>query len=177
MNSDLQNISDTAVWVAVQRALASELPNAVIHDPFARHLAGERGFAMAEQIPRTKEGVPRMAVRTRTIDDFVLRCVRAGADTVLNLASGLDSRPFRLDLPHEVRWIDVDLPGILEYKAAKLAGHAPKCRYETVVMDLSQVEKRRELFRRVGSESKNALVIAEGFLVYLTREQVVSLSS
>jgi len=96
---------------------------------------------------------------------------------VLNLASGLDSRPFRLDLPHEVRWIDVDLPGILEYKAAKLAGHAPKCRYETVVMDLSQVEKRRELFRRVGSESKNALVIAEGFLVYLTREQVVSLSS
>ena len=42
-------------------------------------------------------------------------------------------------------------------------------------LDLSNVAARRELFARIASENKRVLVMTEGLLVYLEREQVLSL--
>lgn len=173
----LQNISDTALWVAMYRAYESERKDALFHDPWARRLAGPRG----EQIVRSLAGGRTMSwpmvVRTVAFDDMVLRITRdAGADAVLNLAAGLDARPWRLPLPPDLRWIDVDLPHMLEYKWRVLAGERAHCRYESRALDLREIDARRALFAEVGASARAVLVVSEGLLVYLEPPQVASLA-
>ncbi len=173
----LQNISDTALWVAMYRAWESERRDALFHDPFARRLAGPRG----EQIVRSLTGGRTMSwpmvVRTVAFDDMVLRMTRdEGADTVLNLAAGLDARPWRLPLPPTLNWIDVDLPHMIEYKLRVMAGETARCRYQPRAIDLREIGARRELFAEVGSAARSALVVSEGLLVYLEPDSVASLA-
>ena len=73
--------------------------------------------------------------------------------------------------------MDVDLPGILNYKTEMLRDEKPKCRYEAVTLDLTDAEARRALFARLGAESKRAIVVAEGLLIYLDPEQVAALAT
>src|SRR5207249_5958682 len=112
-------------------AYESERPDAQFRDPYARRLAGPRGEEILRSIPGGRRTAWPMVVRTVVFDEFILRAVRdEGADTVLNLAAGLDARPWRLPLPPSLRWIDVDLPEILDWKQRELAGETPACRYE-----------------------------------------------
>jgi methyltransferase (TIGR00027 family) len=174
----ISSVSDTARWVAMYRAMESERPDALFHDPYARRLAGLAGEQILDSIPQGLRWAWPMVVRTAVMDEIVLRLVsQEGVDTVLNLAAGLDARPYRLDLPSELRWIDVDLEGILAYKEAALAGERPRCRVEFVRADLTDHATRRGLFQRLGAEAKRALVITEGLLVYLTREDVTALAT
>jgi methyltransferase (TIGR00027 family) len=173
----LENISDTARWVAMYRALESDRPDAHFHDPYARLLAGERGEAMVRKLPGFRFGSWPMVVRTCIFDELVLRCVeREGADLVLNLAAGLDTRPYRLPLPPTLSWVEVDLPGILDYKMGKLKDERPHCRHEVVRLDLKEVAERRQLFARLGAAAKKGVVMSEGLLVYLAEDQVGSLA-
>ncbi len=172
----LRNISDTAVWVAMYRAEESERPDALFHDPYARRLVGDRGEQIIRSIADGRRMSWPMVVRTVVFDEIVMRAVRdEGADAVLNLAAGLDARPWRLPLPASLRWIDVDLPEILGYKQHQLALDAPKCRYEARAADLRDVDSRRALFAEVGTLSRRTLVITEGLLIYLAPESVASL--
>src|SRR6266850_2251843 len=106
----IRNISDTALWVAVYRARESDRPDALFRDPYARRLAGERG----EQIAKTMEKGQRYewpyTARTVRFDQIVREQIAQGADTVVNLAAGLDTRPYRMELPASLRWFEVDLP-------------------------------------------------------------------
>ena len=125
------NVSDTARWVAYYRAMESERPDALFHDPFARRLAGERGRAIVEKMPKGRAFAWPMIVRTALMDEIILRVIAQDrVDCVLNLAAGLDVRPWRLPLPPALRWVDVDLPGILNYKTEMLKDVKPACRYE-----------------------------------------------
>jgi methyltransferase (TIGR00027 family) len=171
----IRNISDTALWVAVYRARESERPDAVFHDPYARKLAGERGEQIAQAQTFSAKHAWSFIARTWLIDHFVDQEVKAGADAVLNLACGLDSRPYRLALPASLRWIEVDLPRLLAYKEEILSGEKPVCRLERIALDLSDVAARSNLFARIAAENKRVLVITEGLLVYLDREAVLSL--
>ena len=173
----ISNVSDTARWVAMYRAMESERPDALFHDPYARRLAGPAGEQILASMPQGKRWAWPMIVRTAVMDEIVMRLVtQQGVDTVLNLAAGLDARAYRLDLPRELQWIDVDLEGILSYKEAALAGERPRCRVEFVRADLTDQAARRSLFQRVGSQAKRALVIAEGLLVYLKPDDVTALA-
>ncbi|HET7551105.1 MAG TPA: class I SAM-dependent methyltransferase [Gemmatimonadaceae bacterium] len=174
----IEHISDTARWVAVYRAMESARPDAIFRDPFARRLAGERGEEIVERMPRGRAMAWPMIVRTAVFDEVILDAIEHdGVDTIVNLAAGLDARPWRLRLPRELRWVDVDLPAILEYKTSSLSGESTNCRYEAVAADLRDAEARRALFERIGSEGERALVVTEGLLVYLTREQVGALAT
>ena len=95
----IRNVSDTALWVAVYRAMETERSDALFSDPYARRLAGERGQAIVDAMPRGKSMSWPMVVRTAVMDEIIMRCVQQGARTVLNLAAGLDARPYRLPLP------------------------------------------------------------------------------
>jgi methyltransferase (TIGR00027 family) len=170
----IRNVSDTAMWVAVYRAKESERPDALFRDPYARKLAGKRGEQIAKELQFAQPEWP-YAARTVRFDEIVLSRVRDGADTVINLAAGLDTRPYRLDLPPSLQWIEVDLPEITDYKEQILASEEPRCSLQRVRLDLANVEARRELFRELGSRARNALIITEGLLVYLSREQVTEL--
>lgn len=118
-----------------------------------------------------------MIVRTAVMDEIIMRHVQNdGIDTVLNLAAGLDARPYRLNLPSALHWIDVDLDGIISYKESALRSETPRCRLEFVRADLTDHAARRAVFARVDNQAKRALVITEGLLVYLKPEDVMSLA-
>ncbi|HVG28403.1 MAG TPA: SAM-dependent methyltransferase [Pyrinomonadaceae bacterium] len=174
----IRNISDTARWVAFYRALETERPDAHFRDHLARRLAGERGEQIVRGMEKSAAFSWAIVVRTCVMDEMILRTIeRDKLDTVVNLAAGLDARPYRLPLPPTLRWIEVDLPGIVDYKEQTLAGERAVCEHEVVKLDLSEVEARRELFARVGASSERALVISEGLLVYLAPEQVGALAA
>jgi methyltransferase (TIGR00027 family) len=174
----IENISDTARWVAVYRAMETARPDAIFRDPFADRLAGQRGREILAEMRQGKAYAWPMIVRTAVFDEIILDAVHnKKVDLVINLAAGLDARPWRLPLPPSLLWVDVDLPGILNYKTETLKGETPVCRYEAVTADLREVEARRALFSRLGAGSSRALVISEGLLVYLEPEQVATLAT
>ena len=174
----LESISDTARWVAMYRALESDRPDAHFHDPYARLLAGERGEEIVRKLPGFRFGSWPMVVRTCLFDELLLRCVeREGADLALNLAAGLDTRPYRLPLPPTLRWVEVDLPEILDYKDARLHDKAPHCHRESVRLDLQDSARRRELFERLGASCRKAVILTEGLLVYLAPHDVAALAT
>jgi methyltransferase (TIGR00027 family) len=176
--SAIENVSDTARWVAVYRAMETERPDAHFRDPWARRLAGEKGEAIMQGMRRGRQVAWAMIVRTAVFDQVILELVRErGVDMVVNLAAGLDTRAWRLDLPPSLRWVDVDLPGILHYKTGLMEGEQPRCRYEAVAADLTDPAVRGELLARLGGEARKALVVAEGLLIYLTPENVGSLAA
>jgi methyltransferase (TIGR00027 family) len=172
----IRDISDTALWVAIYRAGETDRPDALFRDPFARRLAGDRGRRIAASQPFNKLNTWSWAARTYSFDRFVSNQVAQGADMVLNLAAGLDTRPYRMSLPATLRWVEVDLPGILDYKERILAGEKPVCALERVRLDLSNVSARRDLFTELGRRAKRVLVLTEGLVIYLTREQVAALA-
>jgi methyltransferase (TIGR00027 family) len=172
----LQNISDTARWVAVFRAEESERPDAIFHDPFARRLAGERGEQIADALSFSRKNSWSFVARTFLFDDIVKKQVAEGFDTVINLAAGLDTRPYRMELPATLRWIEVDLPGILDYKESVLAGEKPVCQLESIRLDLADKDQRLSLLRQLGKQTTKALVITEGLMIYLDAGEATELA-
>ena len=172
----LRDISDPARWVAVYRARESEREDAVFRDPFARALAGERGERIAGSVKLGEENAWSFIARTYLFDRFVTRLVAHGADMVVNLAAGLDTRPYRMELPASLRWVEVDLPDILDYKEEILADAKPVCALERVRLDLSNEDGRRGLFADLGRRAKHVVVIAEGLVIYLMRDAVGDLA-
>jgi methyltransferase (TIGR00027 family) len=173
----IRNISDTARWVAVYRARETERKDAIFRDPFARRLAGERGDEIARNLPDVTSNDWPWTARTWLFDHFIASQVRQGADMVVNLAAGLDTRPYRMDLPPSLQWVEVDLPGILEYKEEILKDARPVCSLERVALDLADVDGRRALFERLGRQVRKALIVSEGLLIYLSADEVGSLAT
>jgi methyltransferase (TIGR00027 family) len=176
MPETLQNVSDTALWVGAYRAEESERPDALFHDPFARKLAGERGFRILDSMPKGRKYSWPMVVRTVLLDRMILDCLAKGADLVLNLAAGLDSRPYRMKLPAELQWIEVDLPAMTEYKSKILANEKPVCRLERIVADLADPSARHAVLGQVAQRGRNIMVMTEGLLVYLEESDVIALA-
>ena len=101
----------------------------------------------------------------------------SSADMIVNLAAGLDARPYRMQLPPSLRWVEVDLPEILDYKERVLRNEKPVCVLERIRLDLSDVSGRSALFGRLGESGKRALIITEGLMIYLTAEAAGKLAA
>jgi methyltransferase (TIGR00027 family) len=126
-------------------------------------------------MPRGKMMSWPMVVRTAVMDEIILRCVQQGAATVLNLAAGLDTRPYRLALPASLRWLHVDLPDMVDYFRSRMSGETPRCELEFIAADLRDVDARREVFTNAARFGP-VLVITEGLLVYLEPGDVADLA-
>jgi methyltransferase (TIGR00027 family) len=173
----VRSISDTALWVAYYRGLESERTNALFSDPYARRLAGERGEQIARELGGRSSASWSLSVRTRTIDDLVLRAISAGVDTVINLAAGLDTRPYRLPLSDSLHWIEIDLGETISYKQELLAQETARCRLERVVLNLLDHQERRRRFAQINTATANALILTEGLLVYWHPAEVAALAA
>jgi methyltransferase (TIGR00027 family) len=171
----IRNVSDTARWVAIYRAMESERPDALFHDPYARRLGGERGEAIVNALPGGKVGSWPLVVRTAVMDEIIERCVRAGASTVLNLAAGLDARPYRMNLPSTLLWLHVDMPEMVDYFREQMSAETARCELEFIAADLRDAQARRDVFARADGHGP-VLVITEGLLLYLLAEQVADLA-
>ena len=176
-STPIKNVSDTAYWVAYYRAMETERKDAHFRDPYAKPLAGALGENIVRTMPRGRSYAWPMIVRTAVMDEIVERSVREqGTDVVLNLACGLDARPYRLDLPASLHWIEVDLPAMIDAKQTVLASATPKCRLESVRMDLADRAARQALFARVATMGKRVFVVSEGLLIYLAPDDVAALA-
>ncbi len=172
----IENVSDTAFWIAHCRALETERPDALFHDPLARLLAGDRGKEIAEAMPVPFMTAWIVAIRTRVIDDYIRSSISEGVDTILNLGAGLDTRPYRLDLPESLVWIEADYPHIVEFKENRLSKEKPRCRLERVKVDLANLPERRQLFASLNARARKMLVLTEGVVPYLSLEEAGSLA-
>jgi methyltransferase (TIGR00027 family) len=172
----IRSIADTARWAAVFRARETERRDALFRDPLAARLAGELGHRITDEMRGGASHSWAWVLRTYLFDQFITEQVEQGVDTVLNLAAGLDTRPYRMTLPPALNWIEVDLPDLLDYKESVIGGEKPRCGLECVRLDLGDKNARRDFFDRVGRESKKVLIITEGLLTYLSPEEVASLA-
>jgi methyltransferase (TIGR00027 family) len=172
----ISNVSDKARWMAAFRAAESARPDALFDDPFADTLAGDRGRAIAAATPRLIRSGWWWIVRTKLIDDLIAESLKSGCDRVLNLAAGFDTRPYRLDLPSGIEWIETDLPEIVNEKQRLLKGETARCQLYRVPVDLADARSRSAFLADATSGARNAVVITEGLLLYLSERQVAALA-
>jgi O-methyltransferase involved in polyketide biosynthesis len=80
-------------------------------------------------------------------------------------------------MPATLRWVEADLPPMIEYKNEALKDAKCFCRLERHGVDLADPAARRALFTRVGAAADKVLVVTEGLLVYLEEPEVRSLAA
>lgn len=177
------SVGATATMVAAARAFASRENDALIEDPFAEPLVRAVGIELftrlldGDEALATDEGtrllVDVMAVRTRFFDDFFTQATgpSAGLRQAVILASGLDSRAYRLPWPAGTTVFEIDQPEVIEFKSRVLTdlGAKPATDLRTVGIDLRE-DWPAALSRAGFDETAPAAWIAEGLLMYLPPE-------
>ncbi|MFJ7626820.1 class I SAM-dependent methyltransferase [Streptomyces sp. NPDC097595] len=169
----------TALLVAAARAIETRRPDSLARDVYAEHFV--RAAPACAQWPVRIEEVPdgdenalwgRFAryfgLRTRVLDDFVVRSVLTGARQVVLLGAGLDTRAFRLDWPSDCVFFEVDRAGVLAFKHEVLAelSAAPKVKRVLVPVDLRD-DWVTALTASGFDPSAPSIWLAEGLLFYL----------
>lgn len=178
----ISNVSDTARWVAAYRARESVRSDALFRDPLADRLAGPQGYAIADAAPSMMRNGWPVITRTKLIDDLIAASIAQGCDRVLNLAAGLDTRPYRLALPADFVWVEADLPDLLAEKETALAGETPHCVLVRRPVDLADPTARAQFLDEAlgplgaAPAANKALVLTEGLLAYLDPETVAELA-
>lgn len=175
-DSRISSVADTALWVAALRAQEAERSDPALTDSLASMLAGERGRKIARSMPHAAMVAWAVVMRASATDRLINEAVQTGIDTVINLGAGLDTRPYRMQLPADIRWVEVDLPMIIELKNAKLRDYKSVCKVERIAVDLLDVPSRNEVLARYAASSRNALVITEGLLPYFSNEDAGALA-
>lgn len=175
-NTLIGDVSDTAYWIAHLRSVETQRPDALFRDPLAGLLAGDRGKDIANSMPRPYATGWAIVMRTCIIDDFIRQAIREGVDVVLNLGAGLDTRPYRMDLPASLTWIEADYPHVIEYKQQRLSGEKPRCHLTRAKCDLADDTARRRLLADANARGKKLLVLTEGVVPYLSNEEASSLA-
>lgn len=179
------SVGSTAVMVAAARASETESPDPLIRDPFARILVDGAGTGMWEAFlddsltdrmanadPEATAVLTNMlnyqAVRTHFFDAYFRGASDAGIRQIVILASGLDSRAYRLEWPAGTRVYEIDQPKVLEYKAETLARHGaqPSADRLEVPIDLRQ-DWPAALKAQGFDPSQPTAWLAEGLLMYL----------
>lgn len=176
-DAPIAHVTDTAFWVASYRAAESARPDALFHDPLAGQLADARGRDIAARIADGQQIAWVVVIRTCIIDELIREAIAAGCDTILNLGAGLDTRPYRLQLPPALRWIEVDFPATIDFKNERLKVEEPHCRLERRAVDLGDATARRALFDDVNAHAQKVFVLTEGVVGYLPNDAVAALAA
>ena len=178
------SVGATATAVASSRAMASQGPDPLLDDPWADPLVravgidtfvklidGELGPAGDDPLLNRRAMNEQIAVRTRFFDDFFLQATGSGIRQAVILASGLDTRAYRLAWPAGTVVYEIDQPEVIEFKTRTLAGLGaePTARQRTVAIDLR--DDWPSALTEVGFDARQPTAwSAEGLLVYLPPE-------
>ena len=178
------SVGATATMVAAARAMATTAENALINDPFAEPLVRAVGVDFftrlvtgelrPEDLDSDSESVgmqrmtDNMAVRTKFFDEFFLGATEGGIRQAVILASGLDSRAYRLAWPAGTSVYEIDQPDVIEFKTRTLAelGAEPTAERRTVAMDL-RYDWPSALIEEGFDPNQPTAWSAEGLLGYL----------
>ncbi len=141
------SVGTTATMAATARAMATRADRSLIDDPFAEPLVRAVGvdsltrLASGETAPGDlveQVWIDVAKVRTKFYDEFFLDATEAGIAQVVILASGLDSRAYRLPWPAGTVVYELDQPQVIEFKTRTLAelGAEPTADRRAVAADL-----------------------------------------
>lgn len=174
---EIRDVSDTAIWVAHYRAEETRRADALFRDPLAALLIGERGAAIAKSMGTMGRYTGwTLVLRTLIIDEYIQHAIRDGVDAVVNIGAGLDTRPYRLELPAGLLWVEADFPHMIQYKEGRLRGHTAHCQLQRVGVDLSDGAARRVFLAGVAPQAQRVLMLTEGVVPYLAEHQVGELA-
>ncbi|WP_433687803.1 SAM-dependent methyltransferase [Micromonospora carbonacea] len=171
----MKQTSMTAHWIAVARAAETLRPDPLFVDSLAVEFVSRADPALLADL--RDNPTPRfdvLAVRTRFFDDFLSAAVGNGLRQAVIVAAGMDSRAYRLDLPTDLRLFEIDLPDLQAGKEALLTDLGltnPRCRRHVVAADVTGDWSSRLRLAGFDPSAPTAWLI-EGFLYYLTNEQV-----
>jgi methyltransferase (TIGR00027 family) len=180
------SVGATATMIAAGRAMASKTEHPLINDPFADPLVravgleffvkmidGSVDFSTTENASsaRREAIINGVAVRTKYFDDCLLAAMDAGVRQVVILASGLDSRAYRLNWPAETVVYEIDQPQVIEFKTTTLAdlGAQPTATRRTIPIDLRSDWPAALQAAGLDAAAPTAW-LAEGLLIYLPPE-------
>ncbi len=178
------SVGTTATMVAAARAVASREDDPLFDDPYAAPLVRAVGLdfftpLVDGEVELPDDGDPggpafiatSIAVRTRFFDDFFVDAGAAGIRQAVILASGLDSRAYRLPWPDGTVVYEIDQPQVIEFKTTTMTsiGASPAAEHRTVGIDLR--EDWPNALRDSGFDANQPTAwSAEGLLVYLPPE-------
>jgi methyltransferase (TIGR00027 family) len=177
------SVGATATMVAASRAVASQGPDALLDDPladplvravgldpFIRIVDGEIDFE-DDPLFNRKTRSEQITVRTRFFDDFFTGATEDGVRQAVILASGLDTRAYRLRWPAGTVVFEIDQPEVIAFKTNTLAdlGAAPTAERRTISIDLR--DDWPAALREAGFDVNQPTAwSAEGLLPYLPPE-------
>jgi methyltransferase (TIGR00027 family) len=183
------SVGATAVMVALARAAETASADPLIRDQFAEPLVSTPELeGVREQVAAwwaggpddgSDDGAPDstvdsqnmidyQAVRTHFFDDYFAEAVAAGIRQVVLLAAGLDSRAYRLDWPAGTTVYEIDLPKVLEYKAATLADHGAEPITDRRAVPVDLRHDWPQALRDAGYDpTQSTAWLAEGLLPFL----------
>lgn len=184
-SSALTSINQTALLVALRRAVESRRQDALFHDAVAESV--EDGLARSQMSPQFWSAAAEMAelsgdavaLRTRHYDDQIHAAVRRGFRQVVMLGVGLDGRSCRLNFDAGTQFFEVDQLALLDARQILMdaAGVEPKSRSNRISADPPADDLSGKL-RAVGFRSDAPSVfVAEGLVFYLTSDNLKRLLS
>ena len=174
-----EGVGVTALLVAAARAIETDHPDSLAQDVHAEHFV--RAVPACSKWPVRIHQVPdgdddplwgRFAgyfgLRTRVLDDFLLRSAHTGARQVVLLGAGLDTRAFRLDWPSGLVVYEIDRAGVLAFKDRVLTDLSvdPKVERVPVPVDL-RADWVTALTAAGFDPAEPSVWLAEGLLFYL----------
>ncbi len=177
------SVGATATAVAASRATASQGPDSLLNDPWADPLVRAVGIdtfikLLDGAIQRTDDPLlnrramnEQITVRTRFFDNFFIQAGGSGIRQAVILASGLDTRAYRLPWQAGTVVYEIDQPAVIEFKTQTLAGLGaePAAQRRTVAIDLR--DDWPAALQAAGFDAGQPTSwSAEGLLVYLPPE-------
>mmetsp|Transcript_3580 Transcript_3580/g.6991 ORF Transcript_3580/g.6991 Transcript_3580/m.6991 type:complete len:300 (+) Transcript_3580:28-927(+) len=185
-DAELDRVAFTSRWVAAERGLESDRPDALFVDPFAKNLGGTSGMAFSEKIATMYEEMFGwrdwhrcwMAIRTKVLDEAITDFASSADGSrfqMVNLGAGLDTRAFRLECLADCSvCFEVDMPEVLRVKdhaMSALKAHS-KCPRVPLAADVTDENLEAKLFA-VGFDVKvPTFWLLEGLVMYLDPEPV-----
>jgi methyltransferase (TIGR00027 family) len=180
------SVGATATMVAAARALATKNDRKLINDPFADPLVRAVGMDFFTRMidgeidisvfpgateERVQAMIDGMALRTKFFDDYFRDAGDSGLRQAVIVASGLDSRAYRLAWPTGTTVYEIDQPQVIQFKTATLEriGAEPTAVRRTVPTDLR--DDWPAALRVAGLDPSAATAwCVEGLLIYLPGE-------
>ncbi|GAA3083875.1 hypothetical protein GCM10017562_61890 [Streptomyces roseofulvus] len=178
MTELLNPVERTALLTAALRSAETRREDRLYEDPYAARLCGDAGPELLAEVraatfppdrPRSLPSTPDYnAIRTRFFDDFLHGAAQDPEMTQIVLApSGMDSRAYRMEWPDHIRYFEVDRPAVLEFKADRLRGVAPRVAHRSVAVDLTDDDWESRLVDSGYDPALPSTWLLEGLLYYI----------
>lgn len=173
----MDSVAKTSLLTAAMRAIESSRNDSegrLFLDPYASLLAGDEGKDLLKKAIAAAGDQPAIAIRTKYIDDRFTYFLKSGGLQIVMLASGMDTRAYRMPNIESAYLFELDRKEVLDYKQEKLKGIKPFCKRIAVPVDLRD-DWTAQLLKAGFKKGLKTLWCLEGLLMYLNESEVISL--